>query len=324
LQTRVLACYSAAVKKVLGIALLLVAVRALAQDEVAIDDVMQSAQEWASNNLDDATLHALQDNVDREKVRQFLATLQKDFRGEHVVDLAQLRDTAKFVLPLLKSSDDTRPYAIWLKTRLDYFDAANELRFVITPPKTQPNKLPAIIPDPKPSQVREIWIKKITQEGSPKESNPLASELKPIFVEEKIPPELVWIAEVESSFDSRARSPAGAAGLFQLMPATAKRFGLRTWPFDQRFQSEPSARAAAKYLRTLNAQFKNWRLALAAYNAGEGTVQKFLNRNKTKTYDSIAAYLPAETQMYVPKVEAVLFRREGVKLDDLPSAMESR
>src|ERR1041385_5827529 len=86
-------CYCADVKKVLGIALLLVAVCAAAQDEITIDDVMQSAQEWASNSLDDATLKALQNNVDREKVRQFLATLQKDFQGEHAVDLAQLRDT---------------------------------------------------------------------------------------------------------------------------------------------------------------------------------------------------------------------------------------
>jgi membrane-bound lytic murein transglycosylase D len=76
-------------------------------------------------------------------------------------------------------------------------------------------------------------------------------ELKPIFAAQKIPPELVWVAEVESSFDRRAESPAGAAGLFQLMPATAKRFGLSLWPRDQRFQPEPSATASAQYLKYL-------------------------------------------------------------------------
>jgi membrane-bound lytic murein transglycosylase D len=143
-------------------------------------------------------------------------------------------------------------------------------------------------------------------------------KLKSIFSSEGVPPELVWIAEVESSFDPRVRSPAGAAGMFQLMPATAKRYGLRTtWPFDQRLTPEPSARAAAEYLHYLHAHFKDWRLAVAAYNAGEGTVQNLLTRRTARTYDAIASKLPAETQMYVPKVEATLLRREGVKLAQL-------
>jgi membrane-bound lytic murein transglycosylase D len=103
------------------------------------------------------------------------------------------------------------------------------------------------------------------------------------------------------------------------MPATAKRYGLNTWPFDQRLQPEDSARAAARYLGYLYGRFKDWRLALAAYDTGEGAVQKLLERHKARTYDAIATHLPAETQMYVPKVEATLLRREGVKLNDLPS-----
>jgi membrane-bound lytic murein transglycosylase D len=132
-----------------------------------------------------------------------------------------------------------------------------------------------------------------------------------------VPPELVWVAEVESSFDRRARSPAGAAGLFQLMPDTAKRFGLSLWPRDQRYQPEPSATASAQYLKYLYDRFKDWRLALAAYNAGEGTVQKLLDRYKTGNYDVIAEHLPAEAQMYVPRVEAILLQREGAKLEQL-------
>ena len=134
---------------------------------------------------------------------------------------------------------------------------------------------------------------------------------------EKVPPELVWMAEVESSFDPRARSPVGAAGLFQLMPETAKRFGLRVSPFDQRLHAEQSAEAAAKYLSYLHGHFKDWRLAVAAYNAGEGTIDKLLKQRKARTFDSIATHLPAETQLYVPKVEATVFRREGVKLTEL-------
>ena len=144
-------------------------------------------------------------------------------------------------------------------------------------------------------------------------------QLKPIFTAQKIPPELVWVAEVESSFDRRAESPAGAAGLFQLMPETAKRFGLSLWPRDQRFQTEPSATASAQYLKYLFDRFQDWRLALAAYNAGEGAVQKLVDRCKTRSYDGIAGHLPAETQMYVPRVEAVILQREGAQLEQLPA-----
>src|SRR5439155_593632 len=96
------------------------------------------------------------------------------------------------------------------------------------------------------------------------------STLKPIFSAQKVPPELVGVAEVESSFDPRARSPGGAAGMFQLMPATATRYGLRTWPLDQRLKLEPSATAAAQHLQYLHGNFKDCGLALAAYNGGEG------------------------------------------------------
>ena len=98
---------------------------------------------------------------------------------------------------------------------------------------------------------------------------------------------------------------------------TAKRFGLSLWPRDQRFQTEPSATAAAQYLKYLFDRFHDWRLALAAYNAGEGAVQKQLDRYKTRSYDAIAEHLPAETQMYVPRIEAVLAQREGAQLEEL-------
>jgi membrane-bound lytic murein transglycosylase D len=285
-------------------------------ETVTLDDFILSAQEWATNNLDEDALRALQ-KVDREKVEQFLGTIQKELQGECVIDLAQLNDAAKGILPILESHEETLPYAAWLKARLDYLEVADELRLIIPPPKPEPGQPPPPVPNPQPQQEREIWIKKFTDRPWPKEAKPYVAELKPVFVEEKVPPELVWIAEVESSFDPRARSPVGATGLFQLMPATAKQYGLRTWPFDQRLKSEKSGRATAKYLNYLYGRFKNWRLALAAYNAGEGTVQKLLARGKVKTYDAIATRLPAETQLFVPKVEAVLLRREGIKLSDL-------
>jgi membrane-bound lytic murein transglycosylase D len=220
-------------------------------------------------------------------------------------------------VPLLDQYEETAPYAAWLKARLDYLDAADELQRATPPPKPEPGKPPKPAPNPPPARQRELWIRKLANRPWPDAAKPYITKLKPIFIEEKVPAELVWLAEVESSFDSRALSPSGAAGLFQLMPATAKRFGLRTWPLDQRYKPEPSARAAARYLASLHRHFNDWRLALAAYNVGQGKVDKLLKQHKARSYDAIATHLPAETQMYVPKVEATLHRREGVKLSEL-------
>jgi membrane-bound lytic murein transglycosylase D len=73
-------------------------------------------------------------------------------------------------------------------------------------------------------------------------------------------------------------------------------------------------------LKFLHDRFKDWRLALAAYNSGEGTVQRLLQRHQGRSFDDIAGRLPAETQMFVPKVEAVILRREGISLRELPAA----
>jgi membrane-bound lytic murein transglycosylase D len=114
-----------------------------------------------------------------------------------------------------------------------------------------------------------------------------------------------------------ARSPAGAAGMCQLMPATARTEHLSLWPFDERYQPDKSAHAAARYLRQLHSHYGDWPLALAAYNVGAGRVDKLLKEHQAHSFDSIAGWLPAETQMYVPKVEATVRLREGLALADL-------
>jgi membrane-bound lytic murein transglycosylase D len=200
---------------------------------------------------------------------------------------------------------------------LDYFKVAKELLLTIPPPNSASNDVAQLQPNPSAARQREVWVTEVAKQPWPPAASNYVMRLKNVFVEERIPAELVWIAEVESSFDVEARSPVGAAGLFQLMPETAKRFGLSLWPRDQRYQPDPSARASAQYLKFLYDKFKDWRLALAAYNSGEGTVQKLLKRRNTRSYDEIAGDLPVETQMFVPKVEAVLLRREGLKLGDL-------
>ena len=288
-----------------------------AQETLTLDDMAKAADEWARDNLDEHFLRSLGD-VDQRKVEEFLQKLRKEFQGEYVIDLAQLRASAGPVVALLESYEETVPYAVWLKARLDYFEVADQLRLIIPPPTPKAGELPRPVLVP-PTKLREIWIRKYIERPVPEQARPFLPQLKSIFAAEKIPPELVWVAEVESSFDPRARSPVGAAGLYQLMPATAKQYGLRTWPLDQRLKLETNARAAARHLKRLQARYQDWRLTLAAYNAGEGTVDALLARRKTRSFDAIASRLPAETQLYVPKVEAAIKQREGVKLTELPT-----
>ncbi len=129
--------------------------------------------------------------------------------------------------------------------------------------------------------------------------------LEPILREEGVPQQMAAVVLVESGGTSWALSPKGARGLWQFMPDTARRYGLVvTASLDERLDPYKSTRAAARYLRDLYSQFGNWPLALAAYNAGEDTVQRAVERTSSHDFNSIArlGILPLETRSYVPAV----------------------
>jgi membrane-bound lytic murein transglycosylase D len=285
-------------------------------NDVGLGDLLDTAQQFAQDNLDPDVLQALQ-SVDRAKVQDFLNHFQDYLQGDRVLDVAQLKDAANAILPLLAAHEETQPYAAWLRSRLDYFDVADELKSLTPAPKPEPGKPALPLPNPSFKAEQEIWIKKVSPQPWPKGADQFVPKLKTIFTAEGVPSALIWLAEVESGFDASARSPEGAVGMFQLMPVTAKNLGLSLFPFDQRKQVEPAARASAKYLHQLHDQFGDWRLAVAAYNSGPGTVQRLLKRYQTTSYEDIAPHLPAETQMYVPKVEATILHREGLELEKL-------
>jgi membrane-bound lytic murein transglycosylase D len=283
---------------------------------IDIGDLLDAAQQYAQENLDPDVLQALQ-SIDREKVEDFLNHYQDYLHGDYVLDVAQLKDAADTILPLLEAHEETRPYAAWLRERLDYFEAAEELRATVPVPKPEPGKPIPNPPNPPFKVEKELWIKKVEPRPWPKGAADYVPRMKEIFASEHVPPELVWLAEVESGFNPGARSPAGAVGMFQLMPVTAKEAGLSLWPRDERQQPDAAARAAARHLHGLYRQFGDWRLVTAAYNCGAGTVQKSLEKYHAKSFERIATHLPAETQMYVPKVEATILHREGVEMEGL-------
>ena len=125
-----------------------------------------------------------------------------------------------------------------------------------------------------------------------------------------MPTELALLPFIESAFDPQALSSAKASGMWQFMPATGTSYNLKQNMFkDDRRDIISSTDAALTYLQRLHDMFGDWQLALAAYNWGEGSVQRAINRNKAlglpTDFESLAPRMPAETRNYVPKLQAV-------------------
>lgn len=143
-----------------------------------------------------------------------------------------------------------------------------------------------------------------------------------------MPEDIAWLAMMESAFDPRAQSPAGAAGLWQFTPKGAQAYGLRIdrW-VDERLDPERSTDAAARYLVDLHRRFGRWELAFAAYNMGYGALLTSIRKYNTNDFWELCrleAGLPLETALYVPKIIAIAvvarnpaaFGLEGVKADE--------
>lgn len=135
-----------------------------------------------------------------------------------------------------------------------------------------------------------------------------------VLDEYEMPRDLIYLSLVESGFKVRAYSRAKASGLWQFIPATGERFGLRSdfW-VDMRRNPEKATRAAAAYLTYLYREFGDWLMAMAAYNCGEGRVRRVIKELKADTTrDSTQAItywdlpLPKETMHYVPRILAAM------------------
>jgi membrane-bound lytic murein transglycosylase D len=137
-----------------------------------------------------------------------------------------------------------------------------------------------------------------------------------------LPIELKYLSVIESMLLPKARSRAGALGLWQFMYGTGKLFGLVENSFiDERMDPLKATDAACRYLKKLYEIYNDWNLALAAYNAGPGNVNKAIRRAEGKTtYWEIRPFLPRETQNYVPRFMAFAYLMEHHQLHNLVPA----
>lgn len=185
-----------------------------------------------------------------------------------------------------KSTHSAKQTALLIQIQLPQLD------FILSPRST--------------TRVKRLIIREIVRERKGMEATLGRAELYFPIIEHhlkkyKLPDDLKYIPFVESRLKIRSKSEMKAAGLWQFMPATAKQYHLRmTENMDERYDPIKSTDAAARLLRDLHLDFGDWLLALAAYNCGSGRVKRAIRKAKSKDYWKIAAYLPKQTQHYIP------------------------
>lgn len=122
-----------------------------------------------------------------------------------------------------------------------------------------------------------------------------------------LPPDLLYVAMIESGFSPRSKSPKGAVGIWQFMKPTANRYGLRVnrW-IDERRNFTKATQAAVEYQKDLYQMFGSWQLVSASYNTGETRMRRLIEKHRTANFWHLADKnsLSRETSNYVPKIMA--------------------
>jgi membrane-bound lytic murein transglycosylase D len=164
--------------------------------------------------------------------------------------------------------------------------------------------------------ILQVWARKVGRYTAP-----MIAEL----AKAGLPRDLVWLSLIESGHNPTIYSAAGAAGIWQFIPDSARMYGLTVdkW-VDERLDPLRSTQAAGKYLSDLYQRFGSWELAMAAYNMGHGGLMRSVvkyNSNDFWKLSTLEAALPWETVLYVPKVFAlaiVMNNRRAFGIGDVP------
>jgi membrane-bound lytic murein transglycosylase D len=212
---------------------------------------------------------------------------------------------------------ETKPYQVQLHTQQDNLWARVRAKFSLTATQTQEIQF-----HEKEFSKNQRFIDHIV-ERSQRYLFYIIEEVE----RRQMPAEIALLPIIESAFDPDAYSHKHAAGLWQFIPSTAKAFGLeQNWWHDERRDVIAATQAALDYLQMLHKMFGNWKLALAAYNWGQGSLKKAIDEehggNKSVSYRHIN--LPSETRNYVSKLIAIRNiiahpRRYGIKLKPIPN-----
>ncbi|HVU05827.1 MAG TPA: LysM peptidoglycan-binding domain-containing protein [Polyangiaceae bacterium] len=169
--------------------------------------------------------------------------------------------------------------------------------------------------DPRGKSILRTWAKKCGR---------LAPALRAELAKAGLPTDLVWLSLIESGHNPTIVSPAGAAGLWQFIPESARLYGLTVdrW-VDERLDPERSTFAAVRYLADLRTRFGSWELAMAAYNMGHGGLLRAMRKYNTNDFWALTRYeagLPWETTLYVPKIVATaiaMTNKKAFGIDDV-------
>jgi membrane-bound lytic murein transglycosylase D len=147
-----------------------------------------------------------------------------------------------------------------------------------------------------------------TMETGLRRSGRYMTMARKIFREEGVPEDIAWLGQVESAWRPTAYSWAAASGLWQFIPGTGARYGLRqnAW-LDERNSFEKATRASARYLKFLANRYRgNWELAIGAYNTGEGNIDRAISRAGVADFWRVYPYIAQETRNYVPNILATI------------------
>lgn len=148
-------------------------------------------------------------------------------------------------------------------------------------------------------------------------SNAYLPMMKQTLAQQGLPQDLAYVAMIESGFSSQATSTAAAVGYWQFISPTASRYGLKiNWWLDERRDFSKSTVAASRYLGDLFRLFGSWYLTAAAYNMGEGRMNRLVSKYRTSNYWILSKRpdFPEETKQYIPKMLAAMLIAKAPKL----------
>jgi membrane-bound lytic murein transglycosylase D len=267
-----------------------------------------SSGEAEKNSDNQQRLAQEQENMD--EALELLAQSQNQWEKGELEDAIGLLDQAySLILDV-----DGEPDIAWQKDDLRFMIAKRILEIYTSRSKVAiglQGEIPLIVNDDVKKEIRRY------QRGERNffiESYKRSGMYRPFIVqlmrEAGLPEELSWLPLIESGFKVKALSSARALGLWQIIPSTGYKFGLKRdhW-VDERMDIEKSTKAAIAYLKELHGIFGDWMTVLAAYNCGEGRVLRVISRQHMNYLDNfwdLYRQLPIETAQYVPRFLAAL------------------